>query len=103
MSKKNKEVLLDDMNVENTEVEAEANDNITPDVVNVEAEAPEVNSDVEEEKEEVKEMVTLKVEVNFTDKYDNSIKYVKGKEYSFNAERANELLNDKRGLVSKVK
>lgn len=97
MSKK-KEIKLDEIepatvNIENTENEVE------PDVVNVEPASPEINSE-----EEIKEeLVTLKVNVNFTDKYDKSIKYVKGKKYSFKAERANELLSDKRGLVSEVK
>jgi len=59
------------------------------------------NSDSQNEPE-AKEVI-LKVEVNFTDKYDKSIKYKKGKEYPFTAERAKELLNDKRGLVSEVK
>lgn len=45
----------------------------------------------------------LKIEKNFTDKYDNSIKYVAGKIEEFAIERAEELLKDPRGLVSKVK
>lgn len=44
----------------------------------------------------------LKIEKNFTDKYDNSIKYVAGKIEEFAIGRAEELLKDPRGLVSKV-
>lgn len=119
--------------VENTEPETTTNGeeiekpeegNITPDIVNVAAGAPEINSEEkpennegedeptegenepEEEKSEdevVEEKVMLKINKNFTDKYDNSIKYVKGKKYSFEVKRAEELLVDKRNLVSKVK
>lgn len=87
--------------VENTEGESEANENITPDVVNVEPTTPAINQNEDEESKE--ELVTLKINKNFTDKYDNSIKYVKCKEYSFEVKRAEELLADKRNLVSKVK
>lgn len=43
----------------------------------------------------------LKIERNFTDKY-NGTKYELGKIYDFTKERAEELLNDPRKLVSKI-
>lgn len=88
--------------VENTDIDGDINSTEGADepVENVE----EKDLDKSEEKEEPKEeMVTLKIEKKFKDKYDNSIHYEKGKEYEFKAERAEELLNDKRNLVSKVK
>lgn len=44
----------------------------------------------------------LKFNKNITDKYNKNIKYEKGKEYDFENERANELLNDPRKLVTIV-
>ena len=96
MSKKNENKVVENETIETIEGASEPTENITPSVVNVEASSPAVNP--EEEK-----MVTLKVNVNFTDKYDKSIKYVAGKKYEFKEERAKELLNDPRKLVSKAK
>lgn len=119
----NEEVLKvnePEITINGEDVEKPEEENITPDMVNVEAGAPEINSEEEPENVEqttegetepeeepenevVEEMVTLKINKNFTDKYDKSIKYVKGKKYEFTADRAKELLADERDLVSKVK
>lgn len=99
MSKKKEEklnVTSPEVNMEDTEKE------IKPDVVNVEPASPEVNvidennQPTEGENEPVEkpeeEMVKLKIEKKFTDKYDNSIHYKKGLTYEFKVERAEELL-----------
>lgn len=44
----------------------------------------------------------LKIEKNFKDKYTGEY-YEAGKEIDFDEDRAEELLSDSRGLVSKVK
>ena len=44
----------------------------------------------------------LKIEREFKDKYTGE-KYEAGKEVEFEEDRANELLSDSRGLVTKVK
>lgn len=62
-----------------------------------------VNSDDEKVDDEPEEEVSLKIERNFTDKYNSSVKYVKGEIHLFEIKRAKELLNDKRNLVSEVK
>lgn len=48
------------------------------------------------------EEVKLRIEVGFNDKY-NDAKYIVGDIVSFSKERANELLNDSRNLVSELK
>lgn len=105
-----------EITINGEEIQKPEEENITPEIVDVEAGAPEINSEEKTEnnegenepeekpeEKEVEEMVTLKIDKKFTDKYDSSIKYEKGKEYPFGAKRAEELLADKRNLVSKVK
>lgn len=53
------------------------------------------NNSNEEEK-----LVDLKVKIPFTDKYDETKKYIQGDIIQVNEERAKELLEDKRNLVS---
>lgn len=104
MSKKNENKVVETETteeIENTEGASEATENITP---NVEASSPAIEPTEEQEVPvEEEKMVTLKVNVNFTDKYNKSIKYVEGKKYEFKKDRAEELLNDPRKLVSKAK
>lgn len=120
----NKNVLTDDI-TNSTENGNEPDGNVKPTIINVDPASPviepvgkENQNDDENQNEDEKspaksgqnkgkvddeEEIPLKIKLNFTDKYDSSIKYVKGEIHFFKTKRANELLNDKRGLVSKVK
>ena len=51
--------------------------------------------------EVTKDTVTLKIVKKFVDKY-NKTEYIVGNTYEFSADRAQELLTDKRKLVEKI-